>query len=277
MLDTIFAKLPAKLYELAVAIRGEVDQTLERALELDAHSVQIRDRLEQLDLGAADRVTGLLLTFMVLRAGSGSLRFVLGDPGLVLELGQERRELGDLGDDPAHARQFVVCLLHRVCTQPLHGSTIAARRPITFGRRERQTSVMDTVEIRRRIAAARVARLATTGADLRPHIVPICFALDEQTLYFAVDAKPKRTTNLKRLRNIAVNPAVSILIDHYEEDWEKLWWVRLDGSARALTEGADVERALHLLDQRYIQYRAARPGGPVVAVAIEGMTGWSAS
>ena len=136
---------------------------------------------------------------------------------------------------------------------------------------------MDTVEIRRRIAAARVARLATTGADLRPHIVPICFALDEQTLYFAVDAKPKRTSNLKRLRNIAVNPAVSILIDHYEEDWQKLWWVRLDGRARRLTEGADVERALHLLDQRYIQYRAARPGGPVVAVAIEGMTGWSAS
>ena len=136
---------------------------------------------------------------------------------------------------------------------------------------------MDTADIRRRIATARVARLATSGADMRPHIVPICFALDEQTLYFAIDAKPKRTTNLKRLRNIAANPVVSILIDHYEEDWDRIWWVRLDGRARVVTAVADAARALHLLEQRYAQYRAARPGGPVVAVAIEAMTGWSAS
>ena len=136
---------------------------------------------------------------------------------------------------------------------------------------------MDAADMRARIATVRVARLATTGADLRPHIVPICFALDEQTLYFAIDAKPKRTTNLKRLRNIAANPVVSILIDHYEQDWDKLWCVRIDGRARVLTVGADADRALHLLEQRYAQYRAARPGGPVVAVAIEAMTGWSAS
>jgi len=136
---------------------------------------------------------------------------------------------------------------------------------------------MDTTEMRHRVAAARVAHLATTAADGRPHIVPICFALDEQTLYFAVDAKPKRTTNLKRLRNIAANPAVSILVDHYEDDWDKLWWVRLDGRARLVTEDAEVERALHQLAQRYAPYRKTIPTGPVVAVAIEGMVGWVAS
>jgi PPOX class probable F420-dependent enzyme len=136
---------------------------------------------------------------------------------------------------------------------------------------------MDATEMRRRVGAARVARLATVGGDGRPHVVPISFALDDQTLYFAVDAKPKRTTNLKRLRNIAANPAVSILMDHYEDEWKSLWWVRLDGAARVVTEEAEGERALDLLAQRYVQYRAAKPAGPVVAVAIERMTGWAAS
>lgn len=131
--------------------------------------------------------------------------------------------------------------------------------------------------MRRRVEAARVARLATGGADGRPHIVPICFALDDQTLYFAVDAKPKRSTNLKRLRNIAANPAVSILIDHYEDDWDRLWWVRLDGRAQVVTDGAELEGALHLLALRYAQYRETKPAGPVIAVSIEGMAGWSAS
>ena len=128
-----------------------------------------------------------------------------------------------------------------------------------------------------RVEAARVARLATAGAVGRPHIVPFCYALDGDTLYFAVDAKPKRTTNLKRLRNIGANPAVSILVDHYEDDWARLWWIRLDGRARIVTDDAERERALDLLAQRYPQYRTAKPGGPVVAVAIDGMNGWSAS
>ena len=136
---------------------------------------------------------------------------------------------------------------------------------------------MDTTEMRRLVEAARVARLATADAKGQPHIVPICFALDGDNLYFAVDAKPKRTTDLKRLRNIAANPAVSILIDHYEDDWERLWWVRLDGNARVVSVHVEVQRALDLLAQRYAQYRATRPIGPVVAVSIEGMTGWSYS
>jgi len=127
------------------------------------------------------------------------------------------------------------------------------------------------------VASAYVARLATVGADGRPHIVPICFALDEQTLYFAVDSKPKQTTNLKRLRNIAANPAVSVLVDHYEDDWDKLWWVRLDGVARVVADDGEVKKALRLLAARYSQYRATTPAGPVVAVAIAGMTGWSAT
>jgi len=128
--------------------------------------------------------------------------------------------------------------------------------------------------MRRRVAATFVARLATAGSDGRPHIVPICFALDDHTLYFAVDFKPKRTANLKRLQNIAANPAVSILIDHYEDDWDRLWWVRVDGHARVVTDSAEVEGALHLLAQRYVQYRIAKPAGPVVAVSIDGMSGW---
>jgi len=128
-----------------------------------------------------------------------------------------------------------------------------------------------------RVEAARVARLATAGADGRPHIVPICYALDGDTLYLAVDAKPKRTTNLKRLRNIGANPAVSILVDHYEDDWARLWWVRLDGRARIVTDEDERGRALDLLAQRYVQYRTSRPDGPVVVVVIEAMAGWSAS
>jgi PPOX class probable F420-dependent enzyme len=136
---------------------------------------------------------------------------------------------------------------------------------------------MDRADIERRLATEFVARLATTGEDGRPHLVPICFALEGDTLYFAVDFKPKRTTNLKRLRNLAANPAASVLVDHYEEDWDQLWWVRLDGTAQLVTDPAEVERALNVLAQRYEQYRQTRPEGPVVSITIERMTGWSAT
>jgi PPOX class probable F420-dependent enzyme len=136
---------------------------------------------------------------------------------------------------------------------------------------------VDLAEVKRRLATSFVARLATVSAVGRPHVVPICFALDDLTLYFAVDAKPKRTTDLKRLRNISANPAVAILIDHYEEHWDKLWWVRVDGSARIVTEHDEIDRALDMLAERYEQYRTNRPGGPVVAVSIEHASGWSAS
>jgi PPOX class probable F420-dependent enzyme len=136
---------------------------------------------------------------------------------------------------------------------------------------------MDAQEMRHRIKTAMVARLATVGADGRPHIVPITFAPADGTLYFAVDHKPKRTTNLQRLRNIEANPAVTVLVDHYEDDWSRLWWVRVDGTARIVEASPDFEEAISLLTARYEQYRSNRPAGPVVEIKVERMTGWSAS
>ncbi len=138
-------------------------------------------------------------------------------------------------------------------------------------------SAMDAQEMRHRIKTAMVARLATVGADGRPHIVPITFAPADGTLYFAVDHKPKRSTNLQRLRNIEANPAVTVLVDHYEDDWTKLWWVRVDGTARMVQEGPEFEEAIALLTARYEQYRSNRLAGPVVVIKVERMTGWSAS
>ena len=115
------------------------------------------------------------------------------------------------------------------------------------------------------VAAARVARLATVGRDGRPHVVPICFVLDGETLYTAVDEKPKRTRRLKRLENIEANPHVEVLIDHYEDDWSKLWWVRLRGTARIVED----PRAVDLLVAKYPQYAERRPEGPVIAIDIE--------
>jgi PPOX class probable F420-dependent enzyme len=134
---------------------------------------------------------------------------------------------------------------------------------------------MESVMARRLLDEARIARLATLGDDGKPHVVPIVFALDGDTLYFAVDAKPKRTKNLQRLRNIAANPAVSVLVDHYEDDWTTLWWVRADGVARVVTDEAQARKATELLVGKYVQYRNARPEGPVVAVQIDRITGWS--
>ena len=135
---------------------------------------------------------------------------------------------------------------------------------------------MDEAEIRRRFGEARVARLATTGREGRPHIVPITFVLVGEEIFFAVDHKPKRTTDLQRLRNIAANPSVSVLADHYDEDWTRLWWVRADGSARVMERGDAGGRAIDALAGRYPQYAANRPSGPVVAIRIERLSGWSA-
>jgi PPOX class probable F420-dependent enzyme len=134
---------------------------------------------------------------------------------------------------------------------------------------------MERAEAMQRLGGSKVARFATADAQGRPHIVPIVFALDGSTLYFAVDAKPKKTTNLKRLKNIATNPAVSVLVDHYENDWTKLWWVRADGTARVLTDRAKAERAIDLLVHKYEQHRRERPAGPVVAIHLDRVTGWS--
>jgi PPOX class probable F420-dependent enzyme len=122
--------------------------------------------------------------------------------------------------------------------------------------------------------AARVARLATAGPDGAPHVVPICFALDGDTLYTAIDEKPKRTRRLRRLLNIEADPRVEVVVDHWDEDWSRLWWVRLRGRARAIEHD---ERALELLCAKYPQYRERPPRGPFVAVEIEERTEWAAT
>ena len=263
VLDPLFSELPAQLDQLAISVGGKVDQSLERTLKLDAHAVEVQDRLQQLLFSALHRVARLLLAVTVLPVGAGTLDGVFGHAQLLLEVGPQGGKLCDLGHDRTHSGQFPVRLVDGVRAEPLHRSTILRS--------------VDETAMRRRIAEARVARLATADAQGRPHVVPISFALDGDRIYFAVDAKPKRTSNLKRLRNIALNPAVSVLFDHYEEDWGRLWWVRVDGTARLVGDAVETNQAVDLLAIRYPQYRKARPVGPVVVISIVRMTGWSAA
>ncbi len=128
---------------------------------------------------------------------------------------------------------------------------------------------------RERLASARVLRLATTDADGRPHLVVATFAVEGGQIFTAVDAKPKRTRDLKRLRNIRADPRVAVLADHYEDDWTRLWWVRADATATIVTDPAAMAHPIALLRERYPQYRAVPPEGPVVAMEVERWTGWA--
>jgi PPOX class probable F420-dependent enzyme len=122
---------------------------------------------------------------------------------------------------------------------------------------------------------ARVARLATLDPDGRAHLVPIVFVLDGETLYTAVDDKPKAARTLRRIENARARPDVTVLVDHYEDDWRQLWWVRLRGRARVLDEGGEAERALRLLTEKYAQYRREPPERPVLAVDLTEWRGWA--
>ncbi len=138
---------------------------------------------------------------------------------------------------------------------------------------------------RARFLAAPKAVLATLGADAVPHLVPITFAADlggagdgqDLRLYFAVDAKPKSSTRLRRLENIRHHPAVCLLADHYDADWQQLWWVRADGAARILTQDDDRATPISLLTAKYPQYAQQPPQGPVVEITVTRWTGWSFS
>lgn len=138
---------------------------------------------------------------------------------------------------------------------------------------------MTADEARARLTAARVARLATAGADGRPHLVPVCFAVAGDRAWSAVDHKPKATTALRRLRNVAENPAVALLADHYDDaDWTRLWWVRADGTARVLEPDDPAATAgVDALVTRYPQYAERRPAGPVLEVTVTRWSGWSAT
>jgi PPOX class probable F420-dependent enzyme len=126
-----------------------------------------------------------------------------------------------------------------------------------------------------RLTAARVARLGTIDPDGRPHLVPIVFALEGDTLYSAVDRKPKRSQKLRRIENARARPDVTILVDHYDDDWSRLWWIRVRGRARVLDDGEERERALGLLAEKYPQYRDEPPDGPVLAVDIAEVREWA--
>jgi PPOX class probable F420-dependent enzyme len=125
---------------------------------------------------------------------------------------------------------------------------------------------------RRNLAAASRAFLATTGTDLRPHLVPVTFALTGDSLVIAVDHKPKSTPRLRRLRNIAENPRVAVLCDRYADNWSQLWWVRADGTARVEPDG---EPWVQRLAAKYPQYAAAPPPGPFIVITIDHWSGWA--
>lgn len=125
-----------------------------------------------------------------------------------------------------------------------------------------------------RLAHSPVARLATIGANGKPHIVPITFVISGDTVFSMVDSKPKTTNRLKRLGNIDSEPRVSVLADHYEDDWSRLWWTRLDGLARVETDGPDWDTARRLLPDKYRQYRNNVPDGPVIVITVASVTWW---
>jgi PPOX class probable F420-dependent enzyme len=144
---------------------------------------------------------------------------------------------------------------------------------------------MSPEESRRRFASASVGHLATADSAAHPHLIPFVFAVDASgdpahpdRIYTAVDHKPKRTTALRRLANVAENPPVAALVDHYEDDWDQLWWVRADGTGRLVEAGSpEGLRAIGLLEARYDMYQRRPPAGPVLAIDVERWSGWAAT
>jgi PPOX class probable F420-dependent enzyme len=134
---------------------------------------------------------------------------------------------------------------------------------------------LDLEAMRALVAEARAGRLATLDPDGRPNLVPIVYALDGKVLVSAVDRKPKESRSLRRLSNIRARPEVTVLVDHYEEDWDRIWWVRLRGRARVVEEGPDRDRALELLAEKYEQYRWEPPDGPAILVDLLEWRGWA--
>jgi PPOX class probable F420-dependent enzyme len=131
--------------------------------------------------------------------------------------------------------------------------------------------------MRRLVDDARVGRMATVGADGSPHAVVICYVRLGEVVYSAVDRKPKRGPRLRRLANIEATGVACLLVDGYSEDWSALWWVRLDGAARLVTDPAEAGRALAALVGKYRQYVAEPPVGPVLAIDVRRWSGWAAT
>jgi PPOX class probable F420-dependent enzyme len=130
--------------------------------------------------------------------------------------------------------------------------------------------------MRRLVEAAPVGRLATSFPDGRPHIVPVCFVLDRDTVFSAVDHKPKRTARLQRLANLESDERCSLLVDRYDDHWSDLWWVRLDGRGRVATDDTEREHAIQALIAKYHQYATQPPDGAIIAIDIAHWAGWTA-
>ena len=125
-------------------------------------------------------------------------------------------------------------------------------------------------------AESPVATLSTVGPSGAPHVVPVVFAVHGDVVFTAVDAKRKSTQRLQRLVNIEGNPQVSMLVDHYDEDWNQLWWVRADGLAEIHYSGEEMARGYALLRSKYVQYQRIALDGPVVTVAVQRWASWQA-
>ena len=139
---------------------------------------------------------------------------------------------------------------------------------------------LDRAEARRHVEGAPVARLATVTPSGDPHVVPICFVVLADTIYSAVDDKPKASPALQRLANVAANGRAAVLVDEYDTDWSRLWWVRADGDARQLgpdAGGAERAAAIDALRAKYAQYRDHALDGAVLAVEVSRWTGWAAA
>src|SRR5215471_2084690 len=130
------------------------------------------------------------------------------------------------------------------------------------------------------IQAHRIGHLATADGAGVPHLVPICFTYDGQAIYSAIDHKPKRRTgySMKRIRNIVENPRVAFLVHHYEEDWQQLYYVLIRGTASILESGPERQRALALLEDKYVQYQGrhlAQSDGLVIKIVPESIQHWA--
>lgn len=135
---------------------------------------------------------------------------------------------------------------------------------------------LDPADALTRFAGSAVLRLATAGADGRPHVVPCTFAIDGSgRVVIGIDNKPKSSANLRRLRNIAENPRVSLLADHYADEWAQLWWARGDGIATIERSGEEHAGHWALLMSKYPQYAGQVLDGPVIVVTVESWSGWA--
>ncbi len=134
---------------------------------------------------------------------------------------------------------------------------------------------LETADAKDRFAASPVLRLATVSSNGKPHLVPCTFVAYGDNFAIGIDNKPKVSAHLKRLRNITGNANVSAIVDHYDDDWQRLWWVRADGEASILTNGGEYQRLWDLLRARYRQYEGQTLNGPIIVTKVAVWSGWS--